>query len=239
MTRPRRASDRRRRHGRRHGSSIHIKVKERLGHGVPRPLLARQRRSDVGKRRRTTSSRSQPVLEAGATAERQQRLVESAAAASFQYDTRLGRRRVPQKAFYGRLRRRGLLVYHDLMFAQSGHAPRGTVIERNEIRYQVRRLSSHPCLFLWSGCNECTDLSIYVDLWEWWRQRIRQERSGRRRLQMAGLPASRGSGPARGTGRTLTARDAGTIEAHGPYIRGRRLPGRERRHKLRARGGGV
>ena len=31
--------------------------------------------------------------------------------------------------------------------SRSGHAPRGTVIERNEIRHQVRRLSSHACLF--------------------------------------------------------------------------------------------
>ena len=110
------------------------------------------------------------------------------------------------------------------MFAQSGHAPRGTVIERNEIRYQVRRLSSHACLFLWSGCNECTDLSIYVDLlgviaeedpyesdlagvafkWLGFRCRAALGHAGRDADCKRGTP--------------------GTIEAHGPYIRGGGFP---------------
>ena len=109
------------------------------------------------------------------------------------------------------------------MFAQSGHAPRGTVIERNEIRYQVRRLSSHPCLFMWSGCNECTDLSIYVDL----LGVIAAEDPTK-----AIWPASPSNGWVSGVARLwatpdgtpLQARDSGTIEAHGPYIRGGGFP---------------
>ena len=109
------------------------------------------------------------------------------------------------------------------MFAQSGHAPRGTVIERNEIRHQVRRLSSHACLFLWSGCNECTDLSIYVDL----LGVIAEEDSPK-----AIWPASPSNGWVSGVARLwatpdgtpLEARDPGTIEAHGPYIRGGGFP---------------
>ena len=118
------------------------------------------------------------------------------------------------------------------MFAQSGHAPRGTIIERNEIRYQVRRLSSHACLFMWSGCNECTDLSIYVDLlgviaeedhksdlagvafkWLGFRRRAALGDAGRDAAGSAGPRDDRG--------------------ARAVYKR-RRVPGRERRHKLRA-----
>ena len=24
-----------------------------------------------------------------------------------------------------------------------------------ELRYQLRRLSAHPCVFIWDACNEC------------------------------------------------------------------------------------
>ena len=163
------------------------------------------------------------VLEGRDTAERQQRLVASAAAAGFNTIRVWGGGAFLSRSFYDACDERGLLVYHDLMFAQSGHAPRGTEIERNEIRYQVRRLSSHACLFLWSGCNECTDLSIYVDL----LGVIAEEDPSK-----AIWPASPSNGWVSGVARLwatpdgtpLQARDPGTIEAHGPYIRGGGFP---------------
>ncbi len=163
------------------------------------------------------------ILEGRDTAERQQRLVASAAAAGFNTLRVWGGGAFLDRAFYDACDERGLLVYHDLMFAQSGHAPRGTVIERNEIRYQVRRLSSHACLFMWSGCNECTDLSIYVDL----LGVIAEEDPSK-----AIWPASPSNGWVSGVARLwatpdgtpLQARDPGTIEAHGPYIRGGGFP---------------
>jgi beta-galactosidase/beta-glucuronidase len=159
------------------------------------------------------------ILEGRDTAERQQRLVASAAAAGFNTLRVWGGGVFLPKAFYDACDDHGLLVYHDLMFAQSGHAPRGTIIERDEIRHQVRRLSSHPSLFLWSGCNECTDLSIYVDL----LGVIAAEDPSK-----AIWPASPSNGWVSGVARLwatpdgtpLEARDPGAIEAHGPYIRG-------------------
>jgi len=158
-------------------------------------------------------------LEGRWSTERQQQLVASAAAAGFNTIRVWGGGAFLSRSFYDACDERGLLVYHDLMFAQSGHAPRGTVIERNEIRHQVRRLSSHACLFLWSGCNECTDLSMYVDL----LGVIAEEDP-----QKAIWPASPSNGWVSGVARLwatpdgtpLNARDSGTIEAHGPYIRG-------------------
>ncbi len=162
-------------------------------------------------------------LEGRDTAERQRRLVASAAAAGFNTIRVWGGGVFLPKAFYDACDERGLLVYHDLMFAQSGHAPRGTITERNEIRYQVRRLSSHPSLFLWSGCNECTDLSIYVEL----LGVIAEEDASK-----AIWPASPSNGWVSGVARLwatpdgtpLEARDPGAIEAHGPYIRGGGFP---------------
>ena len=162
-------------------------------------------------------------LEGRDTAERHQQLVASAAAAGFNTIRVWGGGVFLPKTFYDACDLHGLLVYHDLMFAQSGHAPRGTIIERNEIRYQVRRLSSHACLFLWSGCNECTDLSIYVDL----LGVVAAEDSSK-----AIWPASPSNGWVSGVARLwampdgapLQARDSGTIEAHGPYIRGGGFP---------------
>ena len=156
-------------------------------------------------------------LEGRWSAERQQRLVASAAAAGFNTIRVWGGGVFLPKAFYDACDDLGILVYHDLMFAQSGHAPRGTIIERNEIRYQVRRLSSHACLFLWSGCNECTDLSIYVDLLG-----VIAEEDPTKAI----WPASPSNGWASGVARLwatpdgtpLKARDPGAIEAHGPYI---------------------
>ena len=163
------------------------------------------------------------VLEGRDTAERQQQLVASAAAAGFNILRVWGGGAFLARSFYDACDLHGLLVYHDLMFAQSGHAPRGTIIERNEIRYQVRRLSSHPSLFLWSGCNECTDLSIYVDLLG-----VIAEEDPTKAI----WPASPSNGWASGVARLwatpdgtrLEARDSGAIEAHGPYIRGGGFP---------------
>ena len=108
--------------------------------------------------------RPDEILEGRDTAERQQRLVASAAAAGFNTIRVWG-----GGVFLPRpsTTRATTVVYWSTTTScsrRAGHAPRGTVIERNEIRHQVRRLSSHACLFMWSGCNECTDLSIYVDL---------------------------------------------------------------------------
>jgi hypothetical protein len=65
--------------------------------------------------------------------------------------------------FYDAADRLGLLVYHDVMYAQEGHGPTATAAQREEIVYQVRRLSAHPSVVLWDGCNECDGTGIYAD----------------------------------------------------------------------------
>jgi len=60
--------------------------------------------------------------------------------------------------FYDTCDELGLIVFHDMMYAQLGHAPAKTVVQDTELRHQVRRLSSHPSIVIWDGCNECTVL---------------------------------------------------------------------------------
>jgi beta-galactosidase/beta-glucuronidase len=61
------------------------------------------------------------------------------------------------------------MVYHDFMFGDGnipvqGHFPK--VDSKNqieEIKYQTRRLTSHPSVVLWSSCNECGHLSNFKE----------------------------------------------------------------------------
>ena len=39
------------------------------------------------------------------------------------------------------------------MYAQQGHAPVANAVQESEIRHQVRRLSHHPSIVMWDGCN--------------------------------------------------------------------------------------
>jgi len=61
----------------------------------------------------------------------------------------------------------GVLVYHDMQFAQEGHSPTVCATQDAEFRHQIRRLSHHPSIAMWDGCNECTviigtDTGIYA-----------------------------------------------------------------------------
>ena len=47
------------------------------------------------------------------------------------------------------------MVYHDMQYAQSGHDPKETSTQLAELRHQIRRLSSHPSISVYDGCNEC------------------------------------------------------------------------------------
>ena len=74
------------------------------------------------------------------------------------------------KVFYERADELGLLVFHDSMYAQKGHAPKDTPTQDAELRHNIRRLSEYPSIVLFDGCNECTvvtepnsSTSIYAD----------------------------------------------------------------------------
>ena len=69
-------------------------------------------------------------------------------------------------AFYAAADEYGVLLYHDIQYAQGGHGPAVTPTQANELRYQIRRLSSHPSIILYDGCNEClvkAGPDIYAD----------------------------------------------------------------------------
>jgi beta-galactosidase/beta-glucuronidase len=62
---------------------------------------------------------------------------------------------IPTDSFYDVADERGLLIFHDLMFVdEQGHGATKTLDIMLEIRDLVRRLSSHPSIVLWNGCNE-------------------------------------------------------------------------------------
>lgn len=62
----------------------------------------------------------------------------------------------PSDAFYEQCDARGILLYHDLMFAGAGHSAinvsHTTLVA--EVQHQVRRLASHPSILLYDGANE-------------------------------------------------------------------------------------
>jgi beta-mannosidase len=58
-------------------------------------------------------------------------------------------------AFYDAADEYGVLLYHDIQFASQGHGPAVTAAQASELRYQIRRLSTHPSIILYDGCNEC------------------------------------------------------------------------------------
>mmetsp|Transcript_32269 Transcript_32269/g.96784 ORF Transcript_32269/g.96784 Transcript_32269/m.96784 type:complete len:140 (-) Transcript_32269:198-617(-) len=59
-------------------------------------------------------------------------------------------------AFYDACDERGIAVYHDMQYAQNGHSPANATTQEDELRHQARRLSSHPSIVIWDGCNECS-----------------------------------------------------------------------------------
>ena len=117
------------------------------------------------------------------------RLVQSVAAAHFNM-LRVWAGGVYQyRAFYEECDAQGILLYHDMMFIEQGHGPCcpyyacasgwscgshpynascdcdtpiGTH-QRAEITHQIRRLSPHPSIIVYDGCNECSGSGRYSD----------------------------------------------------------------------------
>ncbi len=59
-------------------------------------------------------------------------------------------------AFYDTCDELGVMVLHDIQYAQNGHSPKGdSPSHKAEIQHQVRRLGHHASLVVIDGCNEC------------------------------------------------------------------------------------
>ena len=96
-------------------------------------------------------------------------VLESAADANFNMVRVWGGGIYFPQSFYAACDELGLLVFHDMQYAQNGHAPLRSAVQAKELRHNVRRLSEHPAIVLWDGCNECTVVNndpttgIYAD----------------------------------------------------------------------------
>ena len=91
--------------------------------------------------------------------------VESAAAAGMNMLLIWGGGIFQYTAFYETADKLGLLLYHDLMYSaqqQSSHLCTATEMQRREIVYNVRRLSSHPSIAVWAGGNEIGGSHVFA-----------------------------------------------------------------------------
>lgn len=69
---------------------------------------------------------------------------------------------LPPDSFYDAANERGLLIFQDLMFVEEqGHGAYASDDIEAEVRGIIRRLSSHPSIIIWNGCNEVS-LSSYA-----------------------------------------------------------------------------
>ncbi|KAK2162053.1 hypothetical protein LSH36_105g04043 [Paralvinella palmiformis] len=99
------------------------------------------------------------------TPERISRLLDSAAAVNMNTIRVWGGGIYETDQFYDVADQLGLLIWQDLMFACNMYPVDDQYLDnvREEIRHQVRRLSSHPCLVAWTANNE--NEGALVDDW--------------------------------------------------------------------------
>eukprot|EP00045_Choanoeca_perplexa_P014478 m.170416 g.170416 ORF g.170416 m.170416 type:complete len:997 (-) comp16688_c0_seq4:1727-4717(-) len=58
-------------------------------------------------------------------------------------------------AWYDACDELGIMVYHDMAYAQHAHSPSADQTQEAELRHQIRRLAHHPAIVMYDGCNEC------------------------------------------------------------------------------------
>ena len=90
------------------------------------------------------------------------RLVQSAADANFNMLRVWGGGVYEHRAFYDSCDDLGILLYHDLMFTWgsvdasiNASGSNSSAVVNAELNHQLKRLSHHPSIVLWSACNEC------------------------------------------------------------------------------------
>jgi hypothetical protein len=133
-------------------------------------------------------------------------------------------------SFYDECDQQGILVYHDMQYAQQGHAPLKTTIQEDELRHNVRRLASHASIVMWDGCNEChVVLNTTTGIYATFVMTVVAEEDGSRALWPS-CPASGWTGgvdrlTSIPNGKVLTTPVGGPrFETHGPYQHGSGFP---------------
>eukprot|EP01079_Euglenida_sp_SAG-EU17-18_P009525 gene9525-250_t len=178
-------------------------------------------------------------MEGRATADSHRQVVQSAADAGMNMLRLWGGGIYQYEAWYDACDELGVMVYHDMMHAQR-HRSAPTVSStvsalgcpgpeslpavspsEAEYRHQVRRLSHHPSIVMWDGCNECHHLGLSTSfvlpavVKEDWSRVV--------------WPSSPSEGWTGGVDRLkpksspqlfLKNTDPAIVEAHGPYLQG-------------------
>jgi hypothetical protein len=93
-------------------------------------------------------------------------LVASAAAANFNTIRVWGGGIYPLDEFFDACDDFGILGIIDMQYSTDGIFPgaKDTPTQQAEIRHQVRRMSHHPSIAVWSGCNECGSIGNLADV---------------------------------------------------------------------------
>lgn len=124
----------------------------------------------------------------------------------------------------------GVVVYHDMQYAQEGHSPVKNPVQDAELRHQVRRLSSHASIVIWDGCNECqVIMGTPTEIYATFVMTVIAEEDKSRAI----WPSCPAKGWTTGVhmldstpnGNVLTTPASGReIETHGPYQHGAGFP---------------
>ena len=102
------------------------------------------------------------LLDGRMSAVAHRRLVQSAAEGNFNMLRIWGGAIFEPRAFYDAADESGVLLYHDMQLIR-GETSLATPQIKNELEYQVKRLSHHPSVAMWDGCNECGGLGDFMN----------------------------------------------------------------------------
>ena len=106
------------------------------------------------------------LLNGRLSAEAHRRMVQSAAEGNMNVLRIWGGGVYHPRAFYDACDEFGVMLYHDLMFTgKAGSVTFSHTVEA-EIHHNIKRLSHHPSIIMWDGCNECKPF------YRWWQDVI-------------------------------------------------------------------
>ena len=90
-------------------------------------------------------------------------MVQSAASAGMNMLRVWGGGMILAASFYDACDEMGLLLFHDMMYVQEqNHPPRRTMVQEEELRFNIRELASHPSIVIWNGCNEVRQRNLTI-----------------------------------------------------------------------------